>query len=89
IDNNVVAEDVTSQTVPVHEEDVRVIDHYLARLDGDVVSVYICGNFGEEFLYNLDVYLNDLPKGDIEKLKAGVVLKTKQELTSFEEDYTS
>lgn len=89
INDNVAAEEVMSPTEPVTEEQIEKFDHYLARLEGDVIKIYICGEFGEEFLYGLDVYVQDLPQQDVEKLKQGVELKTKQDLTSFEEDYNS
>ncbi len=64
-------------------------DHYLARLEGNTIKIYMCRDGGELFLYNLNTYVNDLQRKDAEALKKGVILKDKKELTAFEEDYNS
>lgn len=68
---------------------LRLERYYLARLENDDISIYLLENGKESFLYNLDIYIGDLPEEDRTRLKKGIVLTTKQELTSFEEDYTS
>lgn len=76
-------------TLPLSESEPILVDYYIARLEDNKLSIYISSNQKEAFLYSLDIYEADFPKEDIERLRNGVILKTKQDLTSFEEDFTS
>ena len=80
---------VNLNTLPLSENEPIPVDFYIARLEDNKISIYISSNQKEAFLYSLDIYEADFPKEDIERLRNGVILKTKQELTSFEEDFTS
>ena len=68
---------------------LRLESYYLARLENDDISIYLLENGKESFLYTLDIYIGDLPEEDRTRLTEGIVLTTRQELASFEEDYNS
>ena len=70
------------------EEFIRV-DYYLARLENHRIAIYTVAEEEERFLYALDVYTGNFPATELLRLQEGIVLKTRQELASFEEDYTS
>ncbi|MBR5152210.1 MAG: hypothetical protein IKW60_01585 [Clostridia bacterium] len=61
---------------------------YLVRLENGALSVYARFPHGDEFLYALEVPLADIPPEDRVKLEKGMMLPTKEALTSLEEDYT-
>lgn len=63
--------------------------YYMARFDGENLSVYACAGGSEEFMYTLDVRIEDIAQSELEQLRSGVVLRDKQALASFEEDFTS
>lgn len=63
--------------------------YYIARFDGENLSVYACADGSEEFMYTLDVRIEDVAQSELEQLKDGIVLRDKQALASFEEDFTS
>ena len=65
------------------------IDHYLARFENGDIAIYIISDGKEYFLYTLDVYAENLPDSDMEKLKEGILLYDRAALASFEEDFTS
>ncbi len=75
--------------LPLSETEPILVDYYIARLEDNKINIYISSDQKEAFLYSLDIYEADFPKEDMEKLRNGVILKNKQELTSFEEDFTS
>ena len=64
-------------------------DFYVARLEGSVINIYVSDEGRESFLYSIDVYVKNIPYDDVKILSEGVKLYSKQELTSFEEDFTS
>lgn len=64
-------------------------DYYIVRLEGENLGVYASGNGREEFLYNEDIFINDLSAGDLELLQKGVTLMNLSELTGFMENFTS
>lgn len=70
-------------------ESPQEFDYYVARLDGNIINIYISDGGHEEFLYGIDVYVKDIPYNDVKMLSEGVKLYSKQALTSFEEDFTS
>ncbi len=70
-------------------EDPLEFDYYVARLDGNMINIYISDNGREEFLYGIEVYVKNIPYSDIKTLSEGVKLYSNQELTSFKEDFTS
>jgi len=76
----------------VMAEEVTVnVSHFLARLNGNKIGIYVYDNSAEPketFLYNIDVHLNELTPTDVEHLKTGVILPTKESLASFEEDFS-
>ncbi len=74
-------------TVPT-EELIRV-EYYLARLENHQIAIYAVSQAEERFLYTLDVYTGNFPANELLRLREGVALKNRQELASFEEDYTS
>ncbi len=80
---------VSQQTSPVSEEDTLMVEYYLARLENDDIAIYIISEGQEFFLYKLDVYTGNFPAADLIRLQEGITLKNRQELASFEEDYTS
>lgn len=68
-------------------EDER--EYYLVRLEGDALEVYVAHSGKEEFLYNREVYKNDLSESDLRMLHSGVILESASELTAFIENFTS
>ena len=74
---------------PLQDSQVTAVDHYVARFENNDISIYTSSGGKESFLYSLDVYAGDLPAEDMVRLREGIILKTKQELASFEEDFTS
>lgn len=64
-------------------------DFYVARLEGSVINIYVSDEGRESFLYSIDVYVKNIPYDDVKILSEGIKLYSKQELTSFEEDFTS
>ena len=77
----------SQEAVPT-EELIRV-DYYLARLENHQIAIYTVAEEEERFLYTLDVYTGNFPANELLRLREGIVLKNRQELASFEEDYTS
>ena len=82
---------VSSSRLPVVSQmpatEVVTISHYIARLDDDRIAIYAYEN-EEKFLYNLDIHINELTQSDMEELRRGIILHTKEELASFEEDFS-
>lgn len=83
--DNALAASVYQDAPPLSASDVL----YIARLEHDGISIYTFEDGRESFLYTLHIYTGDLPEADRTRLTQGVVLKTRQELASFEEDYNS
>lgn len=64
--------------------------YYLAKLENDgAINIYYCNAGAREYLRSIKVYAPGLPTADKAALTEGVVLNTKEELLSFEEDYGS
>lgn len=78
-----------SDTAPLAEEDIIQVDYYTARLENNDIAIYVCSGNKESFLYSLGVYAYDFPAADLERLKEGIILNSRRELTAFEEDFTS
>ncbi len=78
-----------SATSPLSGGEVLTADYYLARCNENGLAVYAVNDETEEFLYTLDIRLEDISKTELDELKLGVILKDKQALASFEEDFTS
>ena len=74
--------------VPVTGETLWV-EYYLAKLENNDIAIYMVAEDEVEFLYRLDIYTGNFPAEELLRLKKGVVLKNRQELAAFEEDYTS
>ncbi len=66
-----------------------MVEHYLARLEGDDIAIYMVMNQQAEFMYQLEVFTGNFPAEEILRLQNGIVLRNRQELMAFEEDYTS
>lgn len=64
-------------------------DYYMARIEGDSLAVYSCNNGEEEFMYTLDVRLEDIGYEELNRLKNGIMLDDNYDLAAFEEDFTS
>ena len=64
-------------------------EYYLVRLEGNALEVYVAHSGKEEFLYNREIYKNDLSRKDLEMLHSGVMLESASELTAFIENFTS
>ena len=64
-------------------------DYYIARYDGRNLSVYSFTDGTEEFLYTLNVRIEDISDIELFELKQGIKLPDQQALASFEEDFTS
>ncbi len=62
---------------------------YIARLENNDIAIYLSGKDGETYMYSLNVYINDIPPSDLIRLSEGIILNSADELTSFEEDFTS
>lgn len=69
--------------------EMLMVEHYLARLEGNDIAIYMVMDHQAEFLYRLEVYTGNFPAEEILRLQEGVVLRNRQELMAFEEDYTS
>lgn len=69
-------------------ETIRVA-HYLARLENQDIAIYMVTENDVKFLYHLDIYAGNFPAEELLRLKEGIVLRNRQELAAFEEDYTS
>ncbi len=74
--------------VPVAGETLQV-EYYLAKLENNDIAIYMVAEDEVEFLYRLDIYTGNFPAEELLRLKEGVMLKNRQELAAFEEDYTS
>lgn len=87
--DSALAAPVYREAPPFSSYDVLEAEHYIARLEENGISIYTFQDGKESFLYTLHIYTGDLPEADRTRLLQGVVLKTRQELASFEEDYNS
>lgn len=74
---------------PLRTEDITHVSSYLARYDGTNLAIFACTDGNEEFLYTLDVCIEDISPSELSRLKDGIELSDKQALASFEEDFTS
>ncbi len=92
------AEAVISDAAPVTPEPAAPSsgpsEYYIARLNGDDICIYLVyqkpGEAArEKFLYSFDVYRGGIPESDISDLTRGIILKDRESLASFEEDFGS
>ncbi len=85
------AEQLTSAKTeePLSDREIISPDYFIARYDGRSLSVYSVSDGKEEFLYTLNVRIEDISQEELYELKNGITLPTKQALASFEEDFTS
>lgn len=63
--------------------------HYMVKLEGDKINVYVNYEEHEELLYGEQINLSDLSTEDKEILTEGVQFKKMSELTEFTENFTS
>lgn len=87
--DTVEASPVNSDARPLAQDDILSVDYYIAKLEGEQIAIYISAEGKEAFLYSLDIRTGDLTEEDISQLTQGMILKTRQDLVSFEEDFTS
>ena len=87
--DTVAAAPVYGEAQPLSEDAVLLVDHYIARLENNNIAIYTSSGGKESFLYTLNIHPGDLTNEDMAQLTQGVILKDKQALTSFEEDFTS
>lgn len=80
---------VYRESTPLSSSGILDAQYYIARLENNDIAIYISQDGKESFLYTLHIYTEDLPETDRTRLLEGVVLRTRQELASFEEDYNS
>lgn len=67
-------------------------EYYIAKLNGDLIEIYQCGGESEnfkKFLYSFKVYRSGIPEEDLSNLTRGIILRSREDLASFEEDYNS
>ncbi len=79
-------------TLSVQAENSNItpaVGHYIARFDGENLAIYCCTDDHEEFMYTLDVRIEDISAAELSQLEDGIILPTRQALASFEEDFTS
>lgn len=69
--------------------EIIIADYYVARYDGNTLSIYARTGESEEFLYTLDARIEDISPTELTQLKDGIILHDKQALAAFEEDFTS
>ncbi len=74
---------------PLDPDEIIPADYYVARYDGNTLSIYARSGESEEFLYTLDARIEDISPEELALLREGIVLDGKQALASFEEDFTS
>ena len=74
---------------PLSAADVIAADYYLARCEGGSIAIYACSDGGEEFLYTIDVRIEDIPPDELALLRSGITLTDRHALASFEEDFGS
>lgn len=84
------ATETMEPTVVATEEKAEAdVGGYIARLDGEKISVYAKAGENEEFMYTLKVRVADFSTEERENLETGIMLADKQALASFIEDFTS
>ena len=69
-------------------------EYYIAKLNGgdiEISLVYETSNSEpkEKFLYSFDVYRGGIPESDLADLSRGIILRSREELAAFEEDFGS
>ena len=64
-------------------------EYYIVRENNGRIGVFAFQNGETHFLYNIDRLVRFLPETDQELLRQGVILRTREELTQFEEDFSS
>ena len=84
----VAASSVYSQTQSLSDDTIPA-EFYIARLENENIAIYVSHKGNEAFLYSLDIHIGDLTETDVLQLTQGIVLKTRKDLASFEEDFTS
>ncbi len=83
------ASPVNGSARPLTQEEILAVDYYIAKLENEDIAIYISAKGKEAFLYSLDIRPGDLTEEDTLRLTQGMILKTRKELVSFEEDFTS
>ena len=91
------AEAVMSDTAPAEATAAPAAEpseYYIARLSGDDIEISLVyeapgSEPKEKFLYSFDVYRGGIPKSDLSDLSRGIILRTREDLAAFEEDFGS
>ncbi len=86
-DNETVS--VGSDAEPEEKTPAAGFEYYLVRLEGEELNIYVSHSGKEEFLYNREIYKNDLSDQDRLMLEEGVQLRSPSALTGFIENFTS
>ncbi len=71
------------------EHTSETADCFYAKLEGENISIYSISGDKNEFMYSLKIQVKDISEKELEELKKGIILKDRQALASFEEDFTS
>lgn len=79
----------TSQEIVIYKEvDKFCGEHYKIKENNGYIAVYKIDKNGEESLEKTtDIWANYLAKGDIEKIKNGIIVYSKKELNKTLEDF--
>ena len=64
-------------------------EHYIVKENDGRIGVFAYRNGETHFLYNIDTLVRFLPEADRRLIEQGVVFQTREELTAFEEDFSS
>lgn len=80
---------VGSDAEPEEKASATGFEYYLVRLEGEELNIYVSHSGKEEFLYNREIYQNDLSDQDRLMLEEGVQLRSPSALTGFIENFTS
>lgn len=63
-------------------------EHYIVKILGDVLGIYVVDKDGKQSLKNkTEIYVNYLPQNDVSRLKEGIEVIGKENLNSLLEDY--
>lgn len=79
---------VSAETTDLPKNVDANCDCYLAQFNGKDISLYACTGNNKEFLYTISIRPEDISADELEKLKNGIILPTKEALASFEEDFS-
>lgn len=73
----------------IDEKETHGFKHYLVKLEGDKINVYVNYEEHEELLYGEQINIRDLSEEDKSILTEGKSFETMGELVEFTENFTS